>query len=142
MCSFSYFPFAVLHAAGRPDLTAKVHFLELLFYILMAWALINIYGIEGAAIAWAVRATLDSIIFFYLAGRVLKITYPKFQIFLIASLVLALLSISILFFHDLYFKLGFVALALFAFFVFSWKVLLNSRERDFVLSFIKRTQII
>ena len=138
MSSFSYFPFAVLHAAGRPDLTAKVHFIEALIYIVIAWILINRYGIEGAAIAWVARATFDSIILFYLAGRVLKITYPKFQIFLIASLVLVLLSISILFSQDLYFKLGFVALALVALFVFSWKGLLNSGERDFVLSHVKR----
>ena len=138
MRSFSYFPFAVLHAAGRPDLTAKVHFIEALIYIVIAWILINRYGIEGAAIAWAARATFDSIILFYLAGRVLKIIYPKFKIFLIASLVLALLSMPLLFIHELYFKLGFVALALVALFVFSWKGLLNSSERDFVLLHVKR----
>ncbi|MCS5551433.1 MAG: hypothetical protein NZ811_07940, partial [Gammaproteobacteria bacterium] len=80
----------------------------------------------------------DSIILFYLAGRVLKITYPKFQILLIASLALALLYISILLPQDLYFKLGFVALALVALFVFSWRGLLNSGERDFILSYAKR----
>ncbi len=138
MCSFSYFPFAVIHAAGRPDLTAKVHFIEILMYLAIASILINRLGIEGAAIAWAIRATLDSLILFYLAGNILKITYPKFQIFLISSFVLAMLSVSILFFHDPYFKLLFITLSLITFFIFSWKGLLNSDERNFVTSHIKR----
>lgn len=137
MCSFSYFPFAVIHAAGRPDLTAKVHFIEILMYLAIASILINRLGIEGAAIAWAIRATLDSLILFYLAGNILKITYPKFQIFLISSFVLAMLSVSILFFHDPYFKLVFITLSLITFFIFSWKGLLNSDERNFVTSHIK-----
>jgi len=139
MSSLSYFPFAVIHAAGRPDLTAKVHFIELFMYLTIASILISRLGIEGAAIAWVIRATLDSLILFYLAGNILKITYPKFQIFLISSIVLFILFISILFFHDLYFKLAFSASLLITFFIYSWKGLLDSSERNFVVSYIKRT---
>lgn len=141
MSSISYFPFAVIHAAGRPDLTAKVHFIEIFIYLALASILINKLGIEGAAIAWVIRATLDSIILFYFAANILKIKYPKLQIFLISSLVLALLFISVLFFHDLYFKLVFIALSLIIFFILSWKGLLDSGERSFVFSRIKRLQI-
>tara|TARA_B110000967_G_C18898763_1_gene572933 strand:+ start:2767 stop:4266 length:1500 start_codon:yes stop_codon:yes gene_type:complete len=138
MSSLSYFPFAVIHAAGRPDLTAKVHFIEIIMYLPLAWILINRFGIEGAAIAWVIRASLDSVVLFYLAGYILKITYPKFQIFLISFLVLTLLFISMLFFHDLYFKLAFTAISLIIFFILSWKGLLDSDERSFVFSRIKR----
>ena len=137
MNAFSYFPFAVLHAAGRPDLTAKVHFIEALIYIVIAWMLINRYGIEGAAIAWVVRASVDSIILFYLAGRVLKITYPKAKILLTASIVVVLLCIPILLPPNIYIKLGFLALALVALFSFCWRRILNSGERDFLLSYVK-----
>ena len=108
-------------------------------YLTIASILISRLGIEGAAIAWVIRATLDSLILFYLAGNILKITYPKFQIFLISSIVLFILFISILFFHDLYFKLAFSASLLITFFIYSWKGLLDSSERNFVVSYIKRT---
>lgn len=137
MSSLSYFPFALIHAAGRPDLTAKVHFIEIIIYLGLASILINKLGIEGAAIAWVIRASLDSVVLFYLAGNILNITYPKSQIFLISFLALTLLIISILFFHDLYFKLAFIAISLIIFFIFSWKGILDSDERSFVFSRIK-----
>jgi len=139
---FSYFPFAVLHAAGRPDLTAKLHLIETPIYMMTAWILIVRYGIEGAAIAWVIRAIFDTIILFYMAGRVLKITYPKSQILLIGSIVGALLPISMLLPEDLYFKLGFVAIALVSLFAYSWREILTSDERGFVLSYVKRLKVI
>ena len=138
---FSYFPFAVLHAAGRPDLTAKLHLIETPIYMMTAWILIVRYGIEGAAIAWVIRAIFDTIILFYMAGRVLKITYPKSQILLIASIAGAFLSISMLLPEDLYFKLGFVAIALVSLFAYSWRKILTSDERGFVLSYVKRLKV-
>jgi O-antigen/teichoic acid export membrane protein len=141
MSSFSYFPFAVLHAAGRPDLTAKVHFIEVLIYIVIAWMLINRYGIEGAAIAWVVRASVDSIILFYLAGRVLKITYPKPQILLNASIVIALLFGSMLLPENLNFKLGYTAIVIGWLLVFSWKKILTFEEKSFVLSYLNKFKV-
>ncbi len=135
--SFSYFPFAVLHAAGRPDLTAKVHFIEVLIYTVIAWMLINKYGIEGAAVAWVLRATVDSVILFYLAGRTLKITYPKFTVLLTAAFVVIILCISISLPQVIYIKLWFLALAIVFIFLFSWRIILNLGERDLLLSYVK-----
>jgi O-antigen/teichoic acid export membrane protein len=62
-------PFAVIQGVGRPDLTAKVHALELPAYLLALWFLTRTFGIEGAAIAWTVRATVDALLLFVLARR-------------------------------------------------------------------------
>ena len=140
--SFSYFPFALLQAAGRPDLPAKLHLIETPIYMMSAWILIGRYGIEGAAIAWVARATFDSIILFNMAGRILKITYPKTRILLIALIVVALLSISKLLPEDLYFKLGFSSIALVSLLAYSWKKIMTSGERGFVLSYVKRLKVI
>jgi O-antigen/teichoic acid export membrane protein len=65
------FPFALLQAAGRPDLTAKLHLVELPCYCLVVFILIRTYGIEGAAIAWFGRVLVDTIALFLMARRLL-----------------------------------------------------------------------
>lgn len=60
-------PFALLQGAGRPDLTAKLHLGELPFYLIVLWWLIKTHGIEGAAIAWSLRAGVDTVLLFVLA---------------------------------------------------------------------------
>lgn len=69
--SLAHTPFALIQGAGRPDLTAKLHLLELPIYLLVLWWLLPQYGILGAAIAWTARVTLDAVILFWLAQRFL-----------------------------------------------------------------------
>jgi O-antigen/teichoic acid export membrane protein len=69
--SLARVPYALVQAAGRPDLTAKLHLFELPFYLLAVWWLITRFGIEGAAIAWVARVALDAILLFTVARRFL-----------------------------------------------------------------------
>jgi O-antigen/teichoic acid export membrane protein len=55
---------ALLQGVGRPDLTALLHVIELPFYLVSAWLLIQARGIEGAAMAWTARTALDLAFFF------------------------------------------------------------------------------
>jgi O-antigen/teichoic acid export membrane protein len=68
----AYAPNALLEAIGRPDVTAKFIMLQAVVFLplsaLMLWA----FGIEGAAIAWALRALADGAGKLFLAVR----TYP------------------------------------------------------------------
>ena len=57
-------PSALLQGVGRPDLTAKLHLVELPLYLAAAWFLIGARGIEGAALAWTARTALDLVLFF------------------------------------------------------------------------------
>jgi O-antigen/teichoic acid export membrane protein len=52
-------PFTFLQAAGRPDLTAKLHLLELPVYLVAVYWAIRSFGIDGAAVVWLARVTLD-----------------------------------------------------------------------------------
>src|SRR4051812_11606018 len=45
--SLAMIPFALIQGMGRPDLTAKVHLLELPFYLPAIWVLLVTLGIEG-----------------------------------------------------------------------------------------------
>ena len=139
--SFSYFPFAAMHAAGRPDLTAKLHLIEAPVYIIMAWILIVRFGIEGAALAWVLRTIVDSFILFYLAGLELKINYPVSRILQIAFIVGAFLLLSMLLPQEIYFKMGFASIGLFLLFTYSWKKLITADDRRILLSYTKRLKL-
>jgi O-antigen/teichoic acid export membrane protein len=60
-------PFSLIQGAGRPDITAKIHLAELPFYAVLAYWLIKLYGIQGAALSWLVRVTVDAMLLFYIA---------------------------------------------------------------------------
>lgn len=69
--SLSTVAFVLIQSAGRPDLAAKVHILETLPNIVFAWLLTKHFGIEGTAIAWTVRITVDALFLFLLSTWVL-----------------------------------------------------------------------
>jgi len=64
-------PFALLQAADRPDLTGKLHLIEVPFYIAGSVAAIHYYGLPGAAFVWALRLIVEAVILFVLVRRVL-----------------------------------------------------------------------
>jgi O-antigen/teichoic acid export membrane protein len=69
--SLAQVPFTVLQGAGRPDITAKLHLVELPFYLLGFWYLTARFGIEGAAMAWVFRVSIDAVFLFALTPQVL-----------------------------------------------------------------------
>jgi hypothetical protein len=72
--SLAQVPLALVQGVGRPDLTAKLHLLELPLYVLGLWWLISTFGIVGAAIAWTLRVGLDAAVLFGMAQRFLGTT--------------------------------------------------------------------
>jgi O-antigen/teichoic acid export membrane protein len=76
--SLAYVPYTLLQSAGRADLTAKLHLAELPFYFLLLMWLVGTSGISGAALAWALRSTLDAVVLFMLAGSQIPEWPPLF----------------------------------------------------------------
>jgi O-antigen/teichoic acid export membrane protein len=70
--SFAHFSQALIQASGRPDLTAKLHVLELITYLPYLWWLIENYGITGAAVAWVVRVSISTIVLWIIARKCLS----------------------------------------------------------------------
>jgi O-antigen/teichoic acid export membrane protein len=64
-------PLTFLQSAGRSDLTAKLHVIELPLYGLSAAVLIHWQGLLGAAMAWTFRVTVDAVCLFTVAERML-----------------------------------------------------------------------
>ncbi len=61
-------PAAVLQAAGRPHLTARLRLIELPAFALLMAGAIRLWGATGAAAAFAARAGIDALLLFVLAG--------------------------------------------------------------------------
>lgn len=53
--------FALLHAKGRSNVTAKLHLLELPLFAAALYVLIGAFGLHGAAWAWVGRMVFDAI---------------------------------------------------------------------------------
>jgi O-antigen/teichoic acid export membrane protein len=54
-------PSALLQAVGRPDLTARLHLVELPAFVLVLGGCVWTWGIRGAAVAWVARVTVDAL---------------------------------------------------------------------------------
>ncbi len=61
----------LVQGSGRPDLSAKLHVLELPTYLVGLWLAIHYYGILGAAIAWTVRVSVDGAMLLWISRRFL-----------------------------------------------------------------------
>ena len=62
--SIAGFPAILLQGIGRPDITAKVYFAELVFYIPFVSFLIYKFGILGAGLGWMTRQIVDLILLY------------------------------------------------------------------------------
>jgi O-antigen/teichoic acid export membrane protein len=65
----AYIPYGHLQASNRPDVTAKFHLAELVPFLAVLWIGLHYFGLEGAAWAWTLRATVDAILLFAIAGQ-------------------------------------------------------------------------
>ena len=66
--SIALVPLSMLQGSGRPDVVAKIHLLELLPYWLVLAGCLYIFGLAGAAIAWSIRTSADSLLMYWRSG--------------------------------------------------------------------------
>jgi O-antigen/teichoic acid export membrane protein len=74
--SIARLPFAAIQAGGRPDVTAKIHLIELPGYVVALFVLVRWFGIDGAAVAWTVRIVADTAILCFCVARMLPELRP------------------------------------------------------------------
>jgi hypothetical protein len=65
----SYAAHAAVRARSRPMTLVIVYALELPVHLLVVYTMVRSFGIAGAALAWALRATLDTVVQQRLAER-------------------------------------------------------------------------
>jgi O-antigen/teichoic acid export membrane protein len=71
--SLAQIPVSLIQGLGRPDITAKLHLVELPVYVVLLSLLVTQWGIKGAAIAWSMRVIVDFGMLVLIAGRTLGI---------------------------------------------------------------------
>ena len=64
----SFVAYTLIQSQGRPDLTGKLHFAEVLPFLGILWLLTASFGINGAATAWTLRCIVDAFAMFWAAG--------------------------------------------------------------------------
>jgi O-antigen/teichoic acid export membrane protein len=135
--SVAHVPFAMIQAVGRPDLTAKLHVVELPFYLLACIWLISGWGILGAAIAWSARAIVDGILLLWLATRHLPGLPMSHGRLVVVWLGATLAWCAALWPSSLLLKLGFVTVVLIVFAVISWHVIMDQSERAMLQNILR-----
>ncbi|MDP2880795.1 MAG: flippase [Azonexus sp.] len=70
--SIAQLPYTVLHALGKPRLTAMFHLVELAFYFVVLYWLATVFGLLGAATAWLLRVLLDLMLLHFAVNRYFK----------------------------------------------------------------------
>jgi len=130
--SHSRVPFGLVQSAGRPDLTAKLHLIELPFYLLILWWLVDVYGIVGAAITWVIRVAVDTIFLFAMVQRIMPTISPfAMRPLLIAGMaMLALVLAPVIPVFAM--KGWYLMLVLLIFGRITWSVILTTIERNLI----------
>lgn len=135
--SLAYVPSGLVQGAGRPDLTAKLHLLELPFYLLVLWWLVSVYGIVGAGIAWVARVAVDTIILFIIAQRLLpSVSMLTLRPVLMTGIALFVLALGAVI-PGLTMKGLFLLLVLPIFAAITWFVILATDERNIIRNRLK-----
>lgn len=122
-------PFALIQGAGRPDLTAKLHLLELPLYLASVWFMTRQLGITGTAIAWTARVMVDTLLLCFFATRWLS---PGARFFAkatgtIAAALVVLYAMSLP--QSVAIRAGMAALGVLGFAVGAWFWALRAEER-------------
>ena len=135
--SLAFVPFGFIQAAGRPDLTAKLHLLELAPYLGLLWLGMAQFGLQGVAIVWTIRVAVDAIAMFYIAYTL--DAQLKWRFKYIAWLLLALMILfSGSWINPLLVRLPYTTIIILLFAVAAWRCLLLSNERDYVKQRVKQ----
>ena len=143
MNSLAQIPYALIQGLGRPDITAKLHLIELVFYIPMALFFVKTMGLVGGAIACTIRVSVDSILLFIASTKFINI-----RIFLdnalkrcavVVSLSICLLFGASLLSGNIFVKLVVSGILLLLYSVISWRYVLNIAEKEMLITIVHQS---
>ena len=122
-------PFALIQAAGRADLTARVHVIEVVPYLAAVWILTRWLGVTGTAIAWVLRIFVDTAILFVLSGVLMSDVARSVGQATLYVLGGGAILVGASLMPGLPLRVAYAAIVGSLFVLFSWRVLLSDRER-------------
>jgi len=136
--SLAHIPFALVQGAGRPDLTAKLHVAELVFYVGILWWLLIRFGINGVAMAWLLRVLVDTVILFWMAHSLVPCGKFLSRMFALVGVALIVLALGATL-HGAILKGAYLLGVLAIFAASAWFFILNSEERTLLVRVVSRS---
>ena len=134
--SLAHAPFNMLQGIGRPDITGKLHLIELPFYLGALYLFAHAFGIIGVAIAWVLRITADSVALLAVTTRrVPSVSGEVGKVGAWAIVALGLLGAAAMI-DGLVAKAVFLVLVLAGYAVASWTRIVHPLERRTLLRVI------
>ncbi len=136
--SISFVPFSLLQGVGRPDISAKLHLIEIPVAIGLAWFLMKQYGMQGAGVAWFIRCVLETGVMALLANRYARGSGPV--ILRSAGLMgLALiLMVAMAITPSFLWRLAIYPVAVTLFLLLSWRWLVTADERLTMVGMVEK----
>lgn len=131
--SIAHVPYSAIQAIGRPDLTAKLHLLELPIYLALLWFSIVSLGLLGAALVWVFRATATTAAVFWMKHRLMSVetkTNIDYKIgFVLGSGVLVIIVFFLATISSLITKIVFLPIVLIGLGVLAWRYVLDELDK-------------
>jgi len=129
--------FTLVQGAGRPDLTAKLHLIELPLYAAAMWMLARSLGLAGVALAWTLRVSFDAAVLSILAARAVPVSRAEVRraVLLIAVPLVALAASTLI--GSLEVKILFTAVMLAVFVGGGWLFGLSAQERESLVAWAR-----
>lgn len=96
--AMAYVPYAQLQAAGRPDVVAKCHVVEVLPYLLLLYLGLHFFGTAGAALVFGLRTLTDCLLLMHFADKLagaLRLLVPPALLLLAAFVAVQFVSASL-----------------------------------------------
>lgn len=140
--SVGLFAETLIAAAHRPDLSAKIHAVELPFYLGFLTLMIRFYGAEGAAVAWTTFAGIHAFALLVTARIIVPSVAPA------TTRVAKLLASAVVFLAIAALPSGFgerlatVAIMLTILVPVAWAVLMTNEDRVMVRSYLRAPHLI
>jgi O-antigen/teichoic acid export membrane protein len=134
--SLGQVPYSLIQGVGRPDITAKLHLVEFPVYLIFLWFMIQGCGIQGAALAWMIRAMIDSALLYLLARRQLDppaLESSWHRIVMVVGAFLVLIAAAVIDMR-LSVKLFFLGGFLLVHAATAWTFFLNPGEKEMISS--------
>ena len=128
--------YGFIQGAGKPELTGMLHISEFPIYLFFVFSAIKIWGVNGVAVIWALRAFFDAGCLFFFAQRLLggdrlQIKNKFILIFAAIGLMTALAIIE-----SLSYRIAGYMLIILTFFFLTLRYFLSDKEKSLLRSFI------
>jgi len=129
-------PFGFVQGAGRPELTGILHIVEFPIYLFLVFTVIKIWGINGVAVTWALRAFLDAVCLFFLAQRLLGKDRLKIKNKFILTFTAIGIMAAAAIVESLLFRMTGYMLVISIFFLIAFRYFLSDQEKSLLRSFL------